>query len=252
MADTPHRYAATDISVDRSRLHPRHIFRVDDRVQVHGTKTRHHGRIARIQGIGDRRLIVSFEDGLSGKYVEYTDAVLIPERGSATAAVPTPTRLQSHQGLRAPRTQATRPSRLTYITPYEANAHTTPDVSRFPRAFGRSDPREVRAASDAAMDREWNRLADLEPADNPGGVEPDLDDEYSILQHDDESTEELPVLPQDSNHTATIVLDQFSITAATLITQYGTNEDEMECLIQAFTRQVRLDVSTLLSASRQT
>jgi hypothetical protein len=102
----------------------------------------------------------------------------------------------------------------------------------------------------AAMDREWNRLADLEPADNPGGVEPDLDDEYSILQHDDESTEEQPVLPQDGNHTATIVLDQFSITAATLITQYGNTEDEMECLIQAFTWQVRLAVSTLSSASR--
>lgn len=252
MTNTPHRYAATDITVDRSRLHPRHIFRIDDRIQVHGTQTRHHGRIARIQGIGDRRLTVDFEDGLSGRYVEYNDAVVIPERGSPTATVFTPTRLQNHQG-RASNVQVNRPSRPIYQTPpHETSAPTTPDVSRYHRTFGRHVPRTTRAASEAAMDREWNRLADLDAADNPGGIEPDLDDEYSILEHDDGSAEEQPILPQASNLTATIVLDQFSITAATLITQYGNTEDEMEYLIQTFTRQVRLDVNTLSSASRQT
>jgi hypothetical protein len=54
-------------------------FCVGDRIQVHDTQTRHHGRIARILGIGDRCISVSFEDDLSGKYVEYTDAVLISE-----------------------------------------------------------------------------------------------------------------------------------------------------------------------------
>jgi hypothetical protein len=43
MGDCPHRYAATDISFDRSRIHPRDIFRVNDRFQVHGTQTKHHG-----------------------------------------------------------------------------------------------------------------------------------------------------------------------------------------------------------------
>jgi hypothetical protein len=82
MTDIPHRYAAADISVDHSRLYPRYIFHADDRIQVHGTQTRHHGRIARIDSIRDRRLSVTFEHGLSGRFVEYTDAVVIPERGT--------------------------------------------------------------------------------------------------------------------------------------------------------------------------
>jgi hypothetical protein len=94
MASIKHCYVATDISIDRSRIHPRDIFRSRDRIQVHGTQTRHHGRIARVDSVGDRRLSVTFEGGLSGKFVEYTDAVLIPER-TAVAAMPTPTRLRA-------------------------------------------------------------------------------------------------------------------------------------------------------------
>jgi hypothetical protein len=88
----PHRSAAADVTINREQIHPTDIFRVGDRIRVHGTQTRHHGRIARIDSIGNRRLSVTFEDGLSGKFVEYVDAVLIPERG-AEITVPTPTRL---------------------------------------------------------------------------------------------------------------------------------------------------------------
>jgi FKBP-type peptidyl-prolyl cis-trans isomerase 2 len=76
-----HRYAATDVTVNRSRLHPQDILCVGDRIQVHGTQTQHHGRIAQILGIGDRRVSVSFEDGLSGKYVEYTEEYLSLNEG---------------------------------------------------------------------------------------------------------------------------------------------------------------------------
>jgi hypothetical protein len=92
MVTIRHRYAASDLAIDRSRLHPKDIFCEGDRIQVHGTQTKHHGQIARVYIIGERRLSVKFEDGLSGKFVEYLDAVLIPKRGTE-ASVPTPTRL---------------------------------------------------------------------------------------------------------------------------------------------------------------
>jgi hypothetical protein len=89
-----HRYVVTGISIDRSRIHPRDIFWSGDQIQVHGTQTGHHGRIARFNSVGDRRLSVTFKDSLSGKFVEYTDAVLIPER-TVVAAMPTPARLRA-------------------------------------------------------------------------------------------------------------------------------------------------------------
>jgi hypothetical protein len=94
MVTIRHRYAASDLAIDRSRLHPKDIFCEGNRIQVHATQTKHHGRIARVYSIGEQRLSVKFEDGLSGKFVEYLDAVLIPKRG-AEASAPTPTRLRT-------------------------------------------------------------------------------------------------------------------------------------------------------------
>jgi hypothetical protein len=133
-------HAATDISADRSHMHPRDIFCVNDRVQVHGTQTRHHGRIARINTIGDRRLSVTFEDGLSGKFIEYTDAVLIPERGDDTT-VSTPTRLQPS----VPRTSRTvRSSPQTSRTVRAVYGDSTTDMGPYEHTFGDPIPRQRR------------------------------------------------------------------------------------------------------------
>jgi hypothetical protein len=94
---------------------------------VHGTQTRHHhGRIARIDSIGDRRLSVTFDDGLLGRFVEYTDAVVMPERGTETT-VPTPTRLQ----------RQARPGNTSrgYQTPLETYGPSVQDAEHVQRAF---------------------------------------------------------------------------------------------------------------------
>jgi hypothetical protein len=97
---------------------------------------------------------VTFEDGLSGRFVEYTDAVLIPERGAAT--IPTPMRLQipvrSNAAPRNPRAARNTDSHATargstvdddftsinhradvnegYRTPSEVHAHSPLDVGQ--------------------------------------------------------------------------------------------------------------------------
>jgi hypothetical protein len=205
MAVLSHRYAAVDTTVNRDWIHPKDIFRVNDRIQVHGTQTRHHGRIARINSIGDRRLSVTFKDGLSGKFIEYTDAVLIPERG-VEATVTTPARLRTT---------------LQSVPPTE--------VIRTPRRV-RAEPQSIYPET---------------AADNMTTIEPDgPDDDYSILQDDNNGSNE-PSTPAMILSIATDrILDQFSITAATLITQCD-NKQEMEQLMQRFIRQLRLDVDTL-------
>jgi hypothetical protein len=85
---TPQRFAADDLSINRNGMHPKSVFCKGDRIQVHGKKTMHHGRIARIDKIGDRRITCTFEDGLWGKYVDFFDAVLIPKRGNETVSTP--------------------------------------------------------------------------------------------------------------------------------------------------------------------
>jgi hypothetical protein len=70
-----------------------------------------------------------------------------------------------------------------------------------------------------------------------------LDDDYSILQHDDgQDTQSTPTPITDL--ATDRILDQFSITAATLIVQCD-NDHDMEQLLQRFIRQLRLDIDTL-------
>jgi hypothetical protein len=101
------------------------------------------------------------------------------------------------------------------------------------------------------MDHAWNHHpvshATSGNPDNSGTkTDTTIDDNYSLLQHEEVTPggRSFPTVCS-GNIITTRVLDQFSITAATLITQYGDNEDEMECLIQQFIRQVRVNVSTL-------
>jgi hypothetical protein len=201
MVVLPHRHAAIDVTINRDGIRPNNIFRVNDRIQVHGTHTKHHGRIARIDSIGNRRLSVTFEDGLSGKFVEYIDAVLIPERGVETT-VPTPTRLRTPPQT-VPQTRVTRTPR-----------HVPTDLqSMYP---------------ETAADN-----------DNPN-------DDYSIIQDDDNGSIEQSTPATVHNVATDRILDQFSITAATLITQCD-DAQEMEHLMQRFIRQLRLDVDALSS-----
>jgi hypothetical protein len=271
MGDYPHRYAATDISFDRSRIHPRDIFRVDDRFQVHGTQTKHHGRIGRIDSIGDRRLSVTFDDGLSGQFVEYTDAVLIPKSGAAT--IPTPTRLQipvrSNTAPRNPRAARNTDSHATargstvdddftsrnhraaanegYRTLSAVHAHSPSDVGQH-HAFDGTAMRHVsvpmterqsrrsvtRLMSRNILDAAWRQPNGADTSDNMGTQDSEhLDDDYSILQHDDD-THDVRSTPTVATSLATDrILDQFSITAATLIVQSETEHD-MEQLLQRF------------------
>jgi hypothetical protein len=205
MVVPPHHYAAVDTTVNRDRIHPKDIFRVNECIQVHGMQTRQHGRIARINSIGNRRLSVTFEDGLSGKFVEYIDAVLIPERG-VKATVTTPARLQTP---------------LQNVPPTE--------VIRTPRRV-RAEPQSIYPET---------------AADNMATIKSDgPDDDYSIVQDDDDESNE-PLTPATIRSVATDrILDQFSITAATLITQCD-NKGEMEQLMQRSIRQLCLDVDTL-------
>jgi hypothetical protein len=266
MTTPQHHRAATDIDIVRVSMHPREIFREGDRIQVHGTQTKHHGRIARIGSIGNRRLSVVFEDGLAGKYVDYTDVVLIPERGQ-TRHVQTPTRLQSStpwnqrtSGTRAAMEQRRHNSpgpnrqqrRATYGSPEmgitDTNSIRAYDVDNNSLSDRRSINHQInRAISDDRLDRAWRRAAEDDDSDQ----QEHSDDEYSILDNNETGRTELAV-PTDPKAIATHrVLDQFSITAATLITQHSDNNTEMERLMQLFFRQVRLDVDTLTSNQTQ-
>jgi hypothetical protein len=77
-----HRYAATNVSVDRSHMLANDIFVIGDRILVHSNLSTHQGRIATITHMGHRQLSVTFEDRLPGSYVDYKDALLIPSRGA--------------------------------------------------------------------------------------------------------------------------------------------------------------------------
>jgi hypothetical protein len=76
-----HRYAATNVSIDRGVMRPNEIFKVGDRILVHGNLSPHQGRKAVIRAVGNRRLTVRFEDGLPGTFIDYKAAMLIPPRG---------------------------------------------------------------------------------------------------------------------------------------------------------------------------
>jgi hypothetical protein len=121
-----HHYAAVDTTVNRDRIHPKDIFRVNDHIQVHGTQTRHHGRIAHINSIRNRCLSVTFEDGLLGKFVEYIDAVLIPERG-VEATVTTPARLRTPLQSVPPR-EVIRATRRVQTEPQSIYPETAADT----------------------------------------------------------------------------------------------------------------------------
>jgi hypothetical protein len=104
------------------------------------------------------------------------------------------------------------------------------------------------------MDHAWNHPMSHVTSGNPddSGTETDtIDDDYLILQQEEVTPDghSLPTV-RYANGIATHVLDQLSITAATLITQYGDNEDEMQCLLQQFVSQVLVDVSTLAGTAR--
>jgi hypothetical protein len=249
-----HRYIATDISIDRSRTHPRDIFWAGDRIQVHGTQTRHHGRVARVNSVGDRRLSVTFEDGLSGKFVEYTDAILIPER-NAVAAMPTPARLRMGRPnnvssrVRTPRPPGHNP---LHDSGRREDGHqggamrhvdVPPSERRRRHILNRQSVRE-------ALDEAWRRPDTSEASVSmgiPGSAS--IDDDYSILQHDEDTDEEQdqPSTSSVTTHLATDrILDQFSLTAATLIVQCG-DENTMDLLLQRFVQQLRLDIDTLAS-----
>jgi hypothetical protein len=77
-----HRYAATNVSVDRHPMLANDIFVVGDRILVHSNPSTHQGRIGTITHMGYRRLSITFKDSLPGSYVDYKDALLIPSRGA--------------------------------------------------------------------------------------------------------------------------------------------------------------------------
>jgi hypothetical protein len=76
-----HRYAATNVSMDRRSMRPNEIFKAGDRILVHGNQSPHQGRIAVIRAVGTQRLTVRFEDGLAGTFIDYRAAMLIPPPG---------------------------------------------------------------------------------------------------------------------------------------------------------------------------
>jgi hypothetical protein len=230
---------------------------------VHGTQTKHHGRIARVLTIGERRLSVSFEDGLSGKFVGYTDAVLIPERGAETS-VRTPTRLRTTSGRTVvpsmrhvtsgersgsspgeqPRYHTARGTPGGATREYN-HQRTFPEESSVPTNSGRTtEQRWSRATFELHRDREWRRRAESDASDN------NPDDDYSLLEADDDGAEEQSIPALVASLAIHWVLYQFSITAATLITQHAEDGVVMERLLQQFVTQVRLDVDTLAPHSR--
>jgi hypothetical protein len=264
MVTIRHRYATSDLFIDRGRLHPKDIFCEGDRIQVHGTQTKHHGRIARVYSIGEQRLSVNFEDGLSGKFVEDLDAVLIPERGTETS-VPTPTQLRTlpvHASPASGTRSSTPPGRNNPVprdntrrlrTPHETLENSTPDVRHLHATnAGRStQQRWNRATSELQMDREWRRQSESDAVNYLGtGDNKHPDDDYSILDNDDVTQDDHSVPNLIAELATHRVLDQFSITAATLITQHAEDNDTMEQLLQQFVRQVRLDVDTLATHLR--
>jgi hypothetical protein len=76
-----HRYAATNVSVDRHPMLTNDMFVVGDHILVHSNLSTHQGRFGTITHLGHRRLSITFEDRLPGSYVDYKDALLIPSRG---------------------------------------------------------------------------------------------------------------------------------------------------------------------------
>jgi hypothetical protein len=72
------------------------------------------------------------------------------------------------------------------------------------------------------------------------------DDDYSILHDNDNGTNQQSTTATVNSVATDRILDQFSITAATLITQCD-DKQEMELLMQRFIRQLRLDVDALAS-----
>lgn len=74
--------------------------------------------------------------------------------------------------------------------------------------------------------------------------------DYSILDNDDVTQDDHSVPAIIADLATHRVLDQFSITAATLITQHAQDDDTMEQLLQQFIRQVKLDVDTLATHLR--
>jgi hypothetical protein len=101
-----------------------------------------------------------------------------------------------------------------------------------------------------ALDEAWRR-PDTSDTSVSMGIQgsASIDDDYSILQHGEDTDEE-----QDQPSTSTVtthlatdrILDQFSLTAATLIVQCG-DENTMDLLLQRFVQQLRLDIDTLAS-----
>jgi hypothetical protein len=75
-----HRYAATNVAVDRSRMFPKEIFHCGDRILVHANKNPDQGRVGDIFAVGDKFINVSFGD--SFKEVDYKDLLLIPDVSS--------------------------------------------------------------------------------------------------------------------------------------------------------------------------
>jgi hypothetical protein len=214
MASIEHRYVATDISIDRSRIHPIDIIWSGDRIQVHGTQTRHHGRIARVNSVGDRRLSVTFEDSLSGKFVEYTDAILIPER-TAVAAMPTPARLRMGRpnnvtsSVRTPRPPGHNPMHDSrrHEDGHQGRAmrhvNMPPSERRIRHSLNRQRHRN-------ALDEAWRRPDTSDTSVNMGILQGSvsIDDNYSILQHGEDSDEEQDQPPSTSTVTTHLATDR--------------------------------------------
>jgi hypothetical protein len=101
------------------------------------------------------------------------------------------------------------------------------------------------------MNRDWGRQSASDASYYIGDVDNEHpDDDYSLLDNDDVTHDEQSVPTLIADLAMHRVLDQFSITAATLITQHAEDDDTMEQLLQQFIRQVKLDVDTLATHLR--
>jgi hypothetical protein len=236
---TPQRFAASDLSIDRTGMHPKSVFCEGDRIQVHGKKTMHHGRIARIDKIGDRRITCTFEDGVWGKYVDFFDALLIPERGNEAVSATPRLRATATTIPRSPR-QRVAPRRTPQVARDSRSSRT-----RLPPNAGNVPVRNhgslIRASLTYDPPTQDNAQSFRTPRDMTDAMEP------SDSEDDEDGNEVLLTQATINNNTANDrVLDQFSITAATLITQCA-DPHEMERMMQHFIRQLRLDVDSIAS-----